>query len=76
MNNYDKLEQIATHKISWYTRTFSLLMKRYGLSELFLLPIKSYDKLAQFCCSKIFLVIWNYLATHASNEIQELFCYL
>ena len=51
-------------------------MKSDGISDLFLVPMKRYDKLAQFCCSYNFLVYWNYFATHESNEIQELFRYL
>ena len=37
-----------THKMSWYTRTFLLLMKSRGISELFLLPMKRNDELKQF----------------------------
>ena len=45
----------ATNEKTRNTRTFLLLMKSNGKSE---------------------LVYCNYFATHESNEIQELFCYL
>ena len=51
--------------MSWYTRTFSLLMKGNGRSELFVLSMKKNDELEQFCCSKKVMVVnRNFLATY------------
>ena len=59
--------------MSWYTRTFLLLMKSIGISHVFLLPMKRNDKVEQISYHNMSLYTRTVLLLMKSNGVSEIF---
>ena len=70
------LNKFATHKMSWYKRTFLLPMKSKSISKLFLVPMKRMKYQNNFATHKVLRYPRTILELLKSNEIQDVFCYL